>query len=118
MLLFLNTLVLVTPFAWAAAWWLVVTAIVRERRKWRNEVSLVSLGTATVAGLLWVPAGLYTTRDPVAGALRSVDEWTIAAVIICGLALILCFFGKAKLIVPIALTCLGTASFWIRTIIS
>jgi len=80
-------------------------------------VSLFALAIVTITGLLWLPAGFHAARNPGTGNYRTIDEWTAAAIVVCGSALILSLLGRPKLIIPIALTCFGTAAFWIGTTI-
>jgi len=108
LLLLLNTFIILTPLAWGASWWFSLKAIAQERTNWRNKMSLAALAIATITGWLWLPAAFYASSH-----LVVVDKWVSIAVLLCAVAIIVCFFGKPKLIIPIALTCLGTASFWV-----
>jgi hypothetical protein len=92
-------------------------AIVENRNNWRARVSLVALSIVTLVGLLWLPAGFIAARHPGTGKLRIIDELTAVAELIFGCALVLSLFGRPKLTIPIALTCLGVGGFWIGTTI-
>jgi hypothetical protein len=116
-MLLLNILIILTPFAWGTACWFSFKATAQDRKSWRNRLSLVALSIVTLVGLLWLPAGFIAARDPGTGKFRIIDEWTAVAEVICGCALILSLFGRPKLIIPIALTCLGAGAFWIGTTI-
>jgi hypothetical protein len=116
-ILLLDTFIVLTPFAWGTACWFALKAIALDRKNWRNKVSVTALGITTLAGLLSLPAGFYSAHSPGTGKFRTIDEWTAVAVVMCGLALVLSLLGRPKLIIPIALACMGTASFWIGTTI-
>ncbi len=113
----LNTFMLLTPVAWFTSWWFGLKAIADDGKSWRNRVSLAALGIVTLTGLLWLPAMMIAVSHPPSHNARTADEFAGVAVLVCGLALILSFVGRPRLIAPIVLTCLGTASFWIGTTI-
>ena len=113
----LNTLIILAPFAWVASWWFGLKALVQDRKNWRIRLSVAALGLTTIVGLLWLPAGFYAAHHPEMGKDRTLDAFTAIAVLACGVALILSLFGKPRLIIPIVITCLGTASFWFGTTI-
>jgi hypothetical protein len=112
----LNSFMLLTPVAWFTSWWFGLKAIADDRKSWRTRVSIAALGITTLTGLLWLPSAFYAARHGIT-SVPAIDKWTAIASLTCGFALALCLFGRPKLIIPIALTCLGTASFWIGTTI-
>ena len=113
----LNTFLILTPFAWGAACSFTLKAIAQDRNNWRTRTSSVALAIATVAGLLFLPVMMMVGRHPGMQNVRTLDAYAATSVVVCGVALVVSFFGKPKLIVPIVLTCLGTASFWIAATI-
>lgn len=127
MIWLLNSFIILTPFAWGTSTWLSVKAITSEPTNWRNRedigifwqnrASVSALGIVTVVGLLWLPAGFYAARHTDTGNIRIMDQFAAMAVVACGLALILSLLDRPKLIAPIVVTCVGTASFWFGTTI-
>jgi hypothetical protein len=113
----LNLFLILTPFAWGVACWFTVKGIAQDRNNWRTRTSFVALAIATVEGLSFLPVMMIVGHHPGMQNVRALDADAAAAVVVGGIALVVSFFGKPKLIVPIVLTCLGTASFWIAATI-
>ena len=120
-MLLMNTFVILTPFAWAAAWVFALRAILKEPKSWRNRVSLGSLALLTLLGLLWLPVAVYSSRtgSPTgagfAARMKNVQDWSGVAARGCAVPLVLSFFGRPRLIAPIVIACIGTALFWFFT---
>jgi hypothetical protein len=49
--------------------------------------------------------------------IQTAQTWTKVSVRICALSLVLSFFGRLRLIVPVACACVGTAVFWVMSTI-
>lgn len=112
------TLVLFAPVALVYGWYFYFTKMRRELAGWRNRVTLISLALASLAALLWpVMVMLMPRADSGSGVGVDRDEWVeswhkpIFRTLL--LALLLCLFGRRRLIVPIAIACVGTAVFCI-----
>ena len=120
-MLLMNTFVILTPFAWAAAWVFALRAILKEPKSWRNRVSIGSLGLLTTIGLLWLPVAVYSSgTESLAGAefaahLKNVQDWSRLAGRGCAVPLVVSLFGRPRLIAPVAIACIGTALFWFFT---
>ena len=120
-MLLMNIFVILTPFAWAAAWVFALRAILKEPKSWRNRISIGSLGLLTLIGLLWLPVAVYSSGTESAASagfavhMKNVQEWSKFAGRGCVLPLVLSFFGRPRLIAPIAMACIGTALFWFFT---
>lgn len=113
-------LIFAAPVAWISAWWFLLAAHKRELRNWRNRVSFVSLVLVTVAGLLFIPIRIYNSGMDWKSADTHMRHTLAAANIaikICGISLLLSFFGKPKLIALIAIVCVGTWLLWALSII-
>jgi hypothetical protein len=118
----LNTvatiLILLSPaglvYAWAFYWFRMKT----EPGSWRSRATLASLVLASVAILVWpvsrvlMPRGDWQSGVGVAREVQWADSWEKGAARILLVALILCLFGRLRLIVPIAFACVGAALFW------
>jgi hypothetical protein len=113
-----TILILLSPaglvYAWAFYWVRMKT----EPGNWRGNVTLASLVLASVAILLWpicrvlMPRADWQSGAGVGHQVQWVDSWEKCAVRILLIALILCFFGRPRLIMPIAVACVGAALFW------
>jgi hypothetical protein len=86
---------------------------------WRGRVTLGALVLLTFAILLWpitritMPAADWSSGAGVGEQLRWVDAGERVASRILLAALALSVFGRPRLILPIALACVGTGLFWI-----
>jgi len=99
-------------------WHFYLTRIRQEPAGWRNRISLSSLVLASTGALLWpitrmvAPKADWSSYVGVAQQLHFVESWGKIAVRILLVAFVLCFFGRPRLIVPIAVACIGTTLFW------
>jgi hypothetical protein len=90
----------------------------KEPAGWRNRASLSSLVLASLGALLLpitvivAPKANWSSYLGVAEQVRFVESWEKVAVRMLLVALVLCFFGRPRLIGPIAFACIGTAIFW------
>ena|ERR1700687_2039292 len=109
---------LLAPIGLIYGWRFYFTRIRREPAGWRNRISVSSLGLASVGALLWpitrivAPKADWSSYVGVAQQLHFVESWEKVAVRTLLVAFVLCFFGRPRLIAPIAVACIGTTLFW------
>lgn len=110
---------LLAPVGLIYGWHFYFTRIRREPAGWRNRISLVSLMLASLGALLWpvtmvfAPKADWRNYVGVAQQVHFVESWEKVAVRTLLVAFVLCFFGRPRLIAPVAVACIGTTLFWI-----
>ena len=115
----LGFIALLVPFGLIYGWHFYFTRIRKEPAGWRNRASILSLVLASLAALLWPIMLIFEPRADwrsyvgVAEQVHFVETFEKIAVRTLLLAFVLCFFGRPRLIGPIAVACIGTAIFWI-----
>jgi len=103
------------------SWYFYFAKIRKEPVGWRNRVSLLSLVLVSLGGLLWpvtmilAPKADWTSYVGVARQVQFVESLEKIGVRTLLFAFVLCFFGRPRLIAPIAVACVGTALFWLFT---
>jgi hypothetical protein len=116
-----TVLILISPAGLIYGWFFYLTRIRRELPNWRNRVTFVSLGLASLAMILWpgmaffMPQADWATGTGVAHQLNWAETWERAGLRILLGAFVLALFGRPRLILPIALACVGSALFWISS---
>lgn len=116
-----TVVVILAPIGLIYGWYVYVTSIRRERSGWRSRFSLMSLGMVSLAILLWplmmalAPKADWATYVGVAAQVKFVYSFARLALGILLLGFVLCFFGRPRLIVPVVVSCIGTALFWLFT---
>jgi hypothetical protein len=114
-----GIIALLAPVGLIYGWYFYFNRIRREPAGWRNRISVSSLVLATLGALLWpitmivAPKADWSNYIGVAEQLHFVELWEKVAVRTLLVAFVLCFFGRPRLIGPIAVACIGTAIFWI-----
>jgi len=112
-------LVLLTPVALIYAWVCYFTPADKEPRGWRSRATFLSLALASLAGVLWLemmtwlPGADWRTGAGVGHQVAWEYARTRAALGVLLLAFVLNLFGRPRLILPIALACIGAAAFWL-----
>jgi hypothetical protein len=112
-------LVLLTPIALIYAWVCYFTPADKEPRGWRSRATLFSLALASLAAVLWLemmirlPGADWRTGAGVVHQVAWEYARTRAAFGVLLLAFVLSLFGRPRLILPVALACIGTAAFWL-----
>ena len=102
-------------------WHFYFTRIRREPAGWRNRISMLSLVLVSLGALLWpvvmkfAPKADWGSYVGVAEQVHFVESWERVAVRTLLAAFILCFFGRPRLIAPVAVACIGTTLFWISS---
>jgi hypothetical protein len=118
---FAGIVALLAPVALICSWYLYLTKTRREPFTWRSSLTLLSLVLLSVGAFLWpvtmivAPKADWSTYAGVADQVNFVDSWEKIAVRITSAALVLCFFGRPRLIAPVAIACVGTVLFWFFT---
>lgn len=114
-----TVIVLLAPVGLAYGWYFYFAKMSGERSRWRGRVTVAALGLASLAVVMW-PLARMTAPDVNwhtwvgAGAYMNwVNSWERAADMILLAGLVLSFFGRPRLILPIVLACVGTELFWI-----
>jgi hypothetical protein len=109
---------LLAPVGLIYSWHFYLTRSRREPAGWRNRISVSALVLASVGALLWpitrivAPKADWSSYVGVAQQLHFVESWEKVAVRTLLVAFVLCFFGRPRLIAPIAVACIGTTLFW------
>ena len=113
------TLVLLAPAGFIYSWHFYFTQMRREPTGWRNRVTMLSLALASLAALLWpvmmmlMPRADWGSGVGVDRQFQWVESWHRPILRSLLVALLLCLFGRPRLIAPIAIACVGTAVFWL-----
>ena len=107
------TPVLFAPVAFIYSWYFYFTKMRRESAGWRNRLTLISLALASLAALL-LPVMVMLMPVGV-DQYEWVESWHRPIFRTLLLAFLLCLFGRRRLIVPIAIACVGTTLFWLFT---
>lgn len=110
---------LLAPLGLIYGWHFYFSRIRREPAGWRNRIGVSSLALASVGALLWPVAMIFAPKADwqsyvgVAQQVHFVESWEKVAVRTLLVAFVLCFFGRPRLIAPVAVACLGTTLFWL-----
>jgi hypothetical protein len=114
----LGLIALLAPVGLIYSWHFYFTKIRREPAGWRNRISASSLVLASLGALIWpitmiiAPKADWSRYIGVAEQLYFVERWEKVAVYTLLVAFVLCFFGRPRLIAPLAVACIGTTLFW------
>lgn len=115
----ITTIILLGPVGILYGWFFSMTGMRRENASWRNRVSVIALTLISLVAVLWaVMMGLMPRADWGTGVgvdyqMAWVEAWHRP--VLRGLlgALILGLFGRARLILPIVMGCVGVGLFWV-----
>ena len=121
------TIIFLAPVALIYSWHFYFTQMRKEPTGWRNRVSLLSLGMVSLTALLWLvrifrffhPGLVMLMLMPRADSGSGVDQvewvesWHRPIFRTLLVALLLCLFGRPRLIAPIAVAAVGPAMFWL-----
>jgi hypothetical protein len=86
---------------------------------WRGRMTIVSLVLVSLAIVLWpvsrvlMPRGDWQSGVGVGCEVQWANAWERGVTRLLLIALILCLFGRPRLILPIAVACVGAALFWV-----
>jgi hypothetical protein len=112
----------VTVAAFVYSWIYYFRKVAKSGAGWRKWMTLASLVLVSLSILAWpvmvfsMPHANWATGDGVGQQVAHAAFWIKASVRTCTVALFLCLFGKPRLILPIAISCLGVLFFWILNI--
>jgi len=120
--------IILAPVGLVYSWVFYLTRMRKEPVRWRNRASLSSLGVVSLVCALWP---LMIALLPKAGAVgnltdyqtqidfetRWVEAWHPPILRVLGLALVLGLIGRPRLIAPLTIACIGTAMFWIVSVL-
>jgi hypothetical protein len=113
--------VLLAPVGLIYSWHFYLTQMKRESAGWRNRVTLLSLGLVSLVALLWpimfmlMPRADWGSGLGVGHQVEWIESWHRPILRTLLVAFFLCFFGRPRLIAPIAIACVGAAVFWISS---
>ena len=113
--------VVVTPVALGYSWIFYFKKMFKFEDNWRKRVTFTSLILVSFAVLAWpfmeifMPSAGWSGGSIEARQVAYVLGWAKIVVWVCVAGLILSFFGRPRLILPMAVAYLGTAFFWIIT---
>jgi hypothetical protein len=116
-----TILVLLVPIGLLYGWFFYLTRMRREPRSWRNRITVASLTLVSLAVLalpvmaLLAPRADWQTYEGVRHQLEWIGAWQKIAFRTLLAALILGLLGRPRLILPIAVACVGTALFWLSS---
>jgi hypothetical protein len=114
-----TALILLSPIGLLYGWFFYWTRMRREPRNWRSWTTLASLVLASLAVLSWpvmallMPHADWGTGAGVGHQMEWVEAWHKPIFRALLAALVLCLFGRLRLILPIVVGCVGAALFWV-----
>ena len=113
-----TVIALLAPVALIYSWFFYITKLRKQHPGWQSRLTLVSLALTTLgAALLPITMIIEPKADwsTYVGVARQIDfeaSWERFAVRTLAAGFVLCFFGRARLIVPLALASVGCILFW------
>jgi len=102
-------LILLAPVGLVYSWWFYLTRMKKEHTGWRKRITLLSIVLVSLVVLAWP---VMVVLAPTAVDVGWIESWHRPIFRTLVLALVLGLFGRPRLIVPIAVACVGTAVFW------
>lgn len=114
-----TILVLSAPVGLIYGWVFYSTRIRKEPSDWRSRLTFLSLALVSLVVLLWpammvlMPRADWGSGVGVGHQMDWVKAWERVAFRTLSAALVLGLFGRPRLILPIAVACVGTAMFWL-----
>ena len=114
-----TVIVLLAPVGLAYAWYFYLVTMSKELWGWRKWVTVVDLGLASVAIVMWpvarvtAPEVNWQTWAGAGAYMHWVDSWERVALRISLAALALSLFARPRLVVPMVMASVGTGLFWI-----
>ena len=100
----------------AYSWFALLKTSPDKSFRWRDRVSLLALLIASGAVLLRFVMPVFWGSD-FGRQVQTAQAWTKVSVRGCAVALLLGLAGRPRLILPILVACLATASFWVMSTI-
>jgi len=119
-----TVLILLSPIGLLYGWFFYLTRMRHEPRDWRSWITLTSLTLASLAILSWpvtallAPKADWGTHVGVRNRLAWVEALQKPILRTLSAAIVLCLFGRPRLILPIAVACVGAALVWVFSTIT
>jgi hypothetical protein len=116
--LFATMLILLAPAGLAYGWFFYSTRMKADPWNWCKRLTLLSLVLVSLVIVLWpvsrvlMPRGDWASGAGIGRQVRWVESWDKGAIRVLAVTLVLSLFGRPRLILPIAVACIGTALFW------
>jgi hypothetical protein len=110
---------LLSPIGLLYGWFFYSKHLRHENASWRNRVTAVSLASVSLAFLSWpamavlAPRADWATGAGVGHLMRWVEWWYKPIFLMLVGSVVLCLFGRTRLILPIAVACVGAATLWL-----
>jgi hypothetical protein len=121
----INAVVVVVVLLAAAglvySWFFYSTRMKKEQPGWRTRTTLVSLLLVSLVVLLWpvmvvlAPRADWASGGGVGHQIEWIEAWHKPVLRSLLVAFVLGLFGRPRLILPIAVACVGTALFWLAS---
>jgi hypothetical protein len=115
-----TILILLAPVALIYGWVFYSTRMKAEPRSLRKWATFISLILVSLVIVLWpvsmvvlVPKADWLSGAGVGHQVRWMETWETIAFRALVVALVLGLFGRPRLILPIAVACVGTALLWL-----
>jgi hypothetical protein len=114
-----TILVLLAPVGLIYGWVCYFTPTDEEPRGWRGRATLLSLVLVSLAvglrltTMLHMPSADWQSGAGVGYQVAWVYARARVALYALLAAFVICFFGRPRLILPIATACIGTGLFWL-----
>ena len=111
--------VLLSPIGLLYGWFFYLKRMGHENWSWRNRVTLVSLTLVSLAFVSWpvmavlAPRADWSTYVGVRHQLEWIQRWYKPIFLMLVGSVALSLFGRPRLILPIAVSCVGTAMLWL-----
>jgi hypothetical protein len=111
--------ILLAPVGLVYSWFFYLTRMKKEQTGWRKRVTLLSLSLVSLVVLLWpvmvalAPRAGWGSGVGVGHQVEWIESWHRPVFRTLLVALVLGLFGRPRLILPIAVACVGTAVFWL-----
>lgn len=113
--------VLLTPVGLIYSWVFYWTRVRGEPAGWRSRAMLLSLVPVSLVILLWpailafAPRADWGTRMGAGRHVEWAHAWYRPVFSALLVAFVLSLFGRPRLILPIAVACIGTGLFWVMS---
>src|SRR5262249_55922308 len=116
-----TIVVLLAPVGLIYGWYFFFARMWKVETGWRSHVTLVTLILISVVVVMWpiaritAPEVNWHTWVGAGAYMHWVGAWEKVSVRILLASLVLSFFGRPRLILPISFACVGIGLFWISS---
>jgi hypothetical protein len=114
-----TAIILLAPVGLIYGWFFYMTRMKKESTGWRKRITLLSLALVSLVVLLWpvmwalAPRADWGSGVGVGNQVDWIESWHRPVFRTLSVAFVVGFFGRPRLILPIAVACMGTACFWL-----